>query len=130
MGFDLAFKYNMYLLPVSADSELKLSSLAVPIVGTVNILRYISYAYPNSILYDGDDFQMDSMLDICHLLEKTPDKNKESMIKKLFSEYKDWIYGDTFSVVDLAAYNVIKQSKSAIKYVPKVWFDKCESMCA
>lgn len=116
-------------LPVSADAELKLTSLAVPIVGTVNILRYLSYAYTNTLPYDGDDFQMDSLLDICHLLEKTPDKNKESIIKKLFSGCKDWIYENKFSVVDLAAYNIIKQSKSSIKCVPKAWFDKCEKNC-
>lgn len=115
---------------MSTNSELKLSSLAVPIIGNVNILRYLSYIYPEAIPYDDSDYQMDNLLDICHIIEKSSDKNKESYVKQLFSKCKDWIYDNKYSVVDLAAYNVIKQSKSCLKLIPKQWIDNCEKMCS
>lgn len=114
---------------VSVDSELKLSSVSVPIVGTVNILRYLSLAYPKVVPYDGADFKQDSLLDICHLLERAPEKSKEPLFKKLFSESQDWVYKNNFTVVDLAAYNLVKQSKGSVKYVPKDWYNKCEKEC-
>lgn len=114
---------------MSSDAELKLSSLAVPIVGTVNILRYLSFAYPSVIPYESDDYNVDSLLDLCHLLERTQEKNRDAIIKKLFSQHKDWLYKNQFSIVDLAAYNVAKQWQNSVKYVPKTWFEKCEKMC-
>ncbi|XP_075969548.1 aaRS-interacting multifunctional protein 2 isoform X3 [Anticarsia gemmatalis] len=114
---------------VSADAELKLSSLAVPIVGNVNILRYLAYVYPSIISYDHNDQNMDYLLDICHMLERTPEKNKEALVNKLCAQRKDWMYGNKFTVVDLAAYNVFKQWKSVPKYVNKPWFDKCDKLC-
>lgn len=114
---------------VSADPELKLSTLAVPIVGNVNILRYLSLVYPSVLPYDYNDYNMDGLLDLCYLLEKTTDKNKEPIILKLFTQSKDWICKGRFSIVDIAAYNVIKQFKNRPKSVPQDWFNKCEKLC-
>lgn len=111
---------------VSADTELKLSPLAVPIVGHVNILRYLSFVYPKIVPYDHNNHQMDHLLDICHMLERTSEKNKEALVTKLFSQKGDWLYAKEFSIVDLAAYNVFKQWKNIPQYVPKPWFIKCE----
>ncbi|XP_026329651.1 aminoacyl tRNA synthase complex-interacting multifunctional protein 2-like isoform X2 [Hyposmocoma kahamanoa] len=116
----LIFRYG------SADSELKLSSLGVPIVGNVNILRYLSYVYPSTLPYDPEDYYVDYLLDLCHLLERTPEKNKDAVTKKIFAQHKSWIYKDEFSIVDGAVYNVVKQWQNSTKYVPKSWFDKCE----
>ncbi|XP_047021107.1 uncharacterized protein LOC124631045 isoform X1 [Helicoverpa zea] len=113
---------------VSADTELKFSTLDTPIVGNVNILRYLSYVYPNIIPYNANDYYVDSLLDLCHVLERTSDKNKEVAVSKLFSSYKNWIYGTEFSIVDLCAYNVIKQWKNIPKCVPKAWVDKCDKL--
>ncbi|XP_072943919.1 uncharacterized protein AIMP2 isoform X2 [Epargyreus clarus] len=113
---------------VAADTELKLSCLEIPIVGIVNVLRYLAIAYPNVAPYDFNDFQVDSLLDLCCLLERSPEKNKEALIKKLFSPNKNWIYGNKFSIVDLAVYNIVKQWQNSTKYVPKTWFDNCEKI--
>ncbi|XP_047988647.1 uncharacterized protein LOC125228213 isoform X2 [Leguminivora glycinivorella] len=113
---------------VSADPELKWSSLDMPIVGNVNILRYVSLAYPSIIPYDSDDYNVDNLLDICHLLERTPEKSKETLTKKLFSQSKIWIYNNEFSIVDAAAYNVIKQWQNGSKYAPKDWLAKCDKL--
>lgn len=83
----------------------------------------------SSIPYDYNDYIMDGLLDLCHVLERTPEKNKEAIILKLFSQYKDWIYRNQYSIVDIAAFNVIKQLRSKPKSVPKAWFDKCEKLC-
>lgn len=88
---------------VSADTELKISTLDVPIVGNVNILRYLSYVYPSVIPYNTNDHQVEALLDICHLLERASDKNKEALVKKLFANEKNWINGSEFSIVDVAA---------------------------
>ncbi|KAL0893859.1 hypothetical protein ABMA27_013973 [Loxostege sticticalis] len=126
-----ATKINLRLIfkSVSADPELKLSTLAVPIVGNVNILRYLSLVYPSVLPYDYNDYNMDGLLDLCYLLEKTTDKNKEPIILKLFTQSKDWICKGRFSIVDIAAYNVIKQIKNRPKSVPQDWFNKCEKLC-
>jgi hypothetical protein len=109
---------------------LKYSSLALPIVGNVNILRYFCLVYPNTAVYDLDDYCMESLLDLCHLLEKVPEKEKEAIIQKLFVQYKDWVYKKMFSIVDLAVYSVVKQLRTKPKSVPKDWLERCDKMCA
>ncbi|XP_063531139.1 uncharacterized protein LOC134742115 isoform X1 [Cydia strobilella] len=113
---------------VAADPELKWSSLDLPMIGNVNILRYVSLAYPSVIPYDSDDYNVDNFLDICHLLEKTPEKSKETLTKKLFSQSKNWIYNNEFSIVDIAAYHVLKQWQNYTKYAPKDWLAKCDKL--
>lgn len=110
---------------VSADSELKLSSLAVPIVGNVNILRYLSLVYPSAIPYNDSDYVVDGLLDLCHILERSTEKNKEAVVKNIFAQYSNgFIYKGSLSIVDIAAYTVIKQWRNCPKFVPKEWFDK------
>ncbi|XP_063821731.1 aminoacyl tRNA synthase complex-interacting multifunctional protein 2-like isoform X3 [Ostrinia nubilalis] len=123
-------KINLRLIfkSVSADPELKLSTLAVPIIGNVNILRYLCLVYPTVLPYDYKDYNMEGLLDLCHLLEKTPEKNKEAIILKIFAQSKGWICNGQLSIVDIAVYNVIKQLRSRPKSVPKDWFDKCEKL--
>lgn len=91
------------------------------------MLRYLSLIYP-SIFPSFEDFVMDGLLDLCYLLSKATDKSREQIVKKLFSQYCGWIFNKQFSIVDVAAYNVIKQWKSCPKYVPNEWFKKCEQI--
>ncbi|XP_059054425.1 aminoacyl tRNA synthase complex-interacting multifunctional protein 2-like isoform X2 [Achroia grisella] len=114
---------------VSADTELKLSPLAIPITGNVNVLRYLSLVFPSVVFYDHEDHTVDGLLDICHILERTPEKNKEIQITKLFLNCKNWIYKNEFTIVDLAAYNIAKQWKTIPKSVPKVWYENCNKLC-
>ncbi|CAH2990729.1 unnamed protein product [Chilo suppressalis] len=125
-------KINLRLIFSSAsmDSELKLSSLSVPIVGSVNILRYLSLIYPNTLPYDTNNHLMDGLLDLCYILEKTPEKNKDVIIQKLLVHCKDWIYNNAFSIVDVALYNVVKQLRSKPKSVPSSWFERCQKICS
>ncbi|XP_026757679.1 uncharacterized protein LOC113517252 isoform X2 [Galleria mellonella] len=115
---------------VSADTELKLSPLAVPIIGNVNVLRYLSLVFPSVVLYDYEDHIVDGLLDICHTLERTPEKNRETLIIRLFSQCKNWIYKDECSIIDLATYNIVRQWKNIPKSVPKLWYENCNKLCS
>ncbi|CAG9783720.1 unnamed protein product [Diatraea saccharalis] len=128
---NLNSKINLRLIfsCVSTDSELKLSSLAIPIVSSVNILRYLSLVYPNTVPYDMNDHIVDGLLDNCYLLEKTPEKNKDAIIQKILVHHKDWMYKNEFSIVDVALYNVVKQLRNKPKSVPISWFEQCEKIC-
>lgn len=128
-NYDSKINLRLIFKTVSTDSELKLSSLAVPIVGSVNILRYLSLVYPNTLPYDSEDYYVDGLLDLCYLLEKTPEKNKDAIIQKLFALCEGWIYKNQFSIIDIAVYNAVKQSRSKPKSVPKDWFERCEKLC-
>lgn len=85
--------------------------------------------YPGIIPYDSNDHQMEYLLDLCHLLERSSEKNKEALFNKLSSQCKEWMYGTHFSIVDLATYNALKQFSTIPKYANKSWFDKCETLC-
>ncbi|XP_068629897.1 uncharacterized protein AIMP2 isoform X2 [Battus philenor] len=126
---DIRNKTNIKLIYkcISASAELRLTSLDLPLLGVVNTLRYLCSLYPNVILYDQNDYHVDSLLDQCHLLEKISGKNKEEIVKKLFSQYNNWIYKNDVSIVDLAAY-IITNSQNISKVVPKIWYNKCKLM--
>ncbi|XP_013146057.1 PREDICTED: uncharacterized protein LOC106109196 isoform X2 [Papilio polytes] len=110
---------------VSASAELRMSSLEVPLVGIVNILRYLCLLYPTVIQYDQTDYYVDNLLDQCHLLEKTSGKQMEDIMTQIFSQCKGWIYKNELSIVDIATFIIIKL-KGIMKAVPKTWYNKCE----
>lgn len=123
-------KINLRLIfkSESANPELKVSSLDVPILGNVNIIRYLCLVYNDVVPYDYQDYQLDSFLDICHQLETAPEKKKENYINNIFANNSSscWVYTDNFSIADLAVFNAIKQMQSGTKSVPKKWLNECE----
>ncbi|OWR49480.1 putative aminoacyl tRNA synthase complex-interacting multifunctional protein 2 isoform 2 [Danaus plexippus plexippus] len=122
VNFRLIFKCE------SAAPELKISSLSSPIIGSVNILRYLCLVFPNIVNYDYDDYQIDGLLDICHQLEMDSVKNKEVLTTEMFTDKTGFIYKNMFSIVDLALFNVIKQMQMGTKLVPKKWYNDCEKI--
>ncbi|CAH2259240.1 uncharacterized protein LOC120624704 isoform X2 [Pararge aegeria] len=112
----------------STKPELKFSSLAFPILGAVNIIRYMCLIFDNVAPYDYCNHEVDAMLDLSYQLETASEKSKALLISKLFLECKEWIHRDMFSIIDLAVFNVINQSQNGIKYVPKKWFNNCEKL--
>ncbi|KPJ15072.1 hypothetical protein RR48_09099 [Papilio machaon] len=110
---------------VSASAELRMSSLDVPLVGIVNILRFLCLLYPTVLQYDQNDYFVDNLLDQCHLLEKTSGKHMEDIITQIFSQCKEWIYKNEFSIVDVATFIII-QMNGVTKSVSKTWYNKCE----
>lgn len=136
------FKKFQYLYKFQTDSkvnfrlifkdstavELKLSTLGVPIKGTVNILRYLCLTYPNIVPYDYTNYEVDGLLDMCYQIETSSDKNKLNLIPKLFKNDVKWIFKSQFSIVDVAVFNIIKQLQNGTKYVPQQWFNDCEKI--
>ncbi|CAG4981169.1 unnamed protein product [Parnassius apollo] len=125
-AFGGKIKLRLIFKPVSA-TELRMSSLDVPLVGIVNILRYLCLHYTHVAPYDQNDHCVDGLLDQCHLLENTSGKHKEEIVSKIFSQCKNWIYKNELTIVDLAAYIVIKWQNIS-KSVPRNWYNKCEKL--
>ncbi|XP_050664504.1 uncharacterized protein LOC126965087 isoform X2 [Leptidea sinapis] len=111
---------------VSADTELKISALGVPIIGSVNVIRYLCELYPNSLGYDYNDYVVEGILDNCYTLEKMTGKHKQASIKKIFQS-NNMLLSGKFTIVDLVLFNEIKQS-SALSgdFIPQQWLDKCK----
>ncbi|CAG4909864.1 unnamed protein product [Colias eurytheme] len=116
----LIFKYE------SASTELRISSLGLPILGNVNVLRYLCEIFPNTVSYDFNDYAAESLLDTCYLLENSSEKQKQVHCQKLFQNGSQWIYNNKFSIIDLAVYNEVKQWKNVPKIVPQQWLVNCE----
>ncbi|XP_045785194.1 uncharacterized protein LOC123880871 isoform X2 [Maniola jurtina] len=108
--------------------ELKFSSLSFPILGAVNIIRYLCLMYDNVAPYDYCNHEVDAMLDSAYQLETASEKSRALLISKIFSQSKEWIYQDRFSIIDLAVFNIINQLQNGSKYVPKKWFNNCEKL--
>lgn len=118
----------MCLFSESTTPELKFSPLAFPILGTVNIIRYLCATYSTVAPYDYCNHEVEALLDTAYLLETAPDKSKMPLIAKIFQAYKEWIYGDMFTIVDLSVFSVSSQFQNGIKNVPKKWFNDCEKL--
>ncbi|CAH0720800.1 unnamed protein product, partial [Brenthis ino] len=115
----------------STTPELKISSLDVPILGNVNIIRYLCLTYNDIVPYDYENYELDGFLDICHQLENAADKKKEFFINTIFmnnNSSKSWINNNKFSIADLAIFNAIKQLQTGTKNVPQKWLDDCEKI--
>ncbi|XP_023947239.2 uncharacterized protein LOC112052405 isoform X2 [Bicyclus anynana] len=122
-------KINLRLIfKCESTPELKFSSLAFPILGAVNIIRYLCLMFDNIAPYDYCNHEVDAMLDIAYQLETSSDKSRAILLPKLFPQAKEWIYRDVFSIVDLAVFNVINQMQNGVKNVPKKWFNNCEKL--
>ncbi|XP_022114382.2 uncharacterized protein LOC110992751 isoform X1 [Pieris rapae] len=120
-------RVNLRIIFKKSTTELKISSLGLPIRGNVNILRYLCEQYPNTAVYSYNDYEMENLLDTCYLLENASETQKPILCKKLFpSSDIQWIYKNQFSIVDLALYNEIKQIQNHKKLVPQKWLSNCE----
>ncbi|CAH2086509.1 unnamed protein product [Euphydryas editha] len=127
--FQTDSKVNLRLIfKDSTAAELKLSTLGVSVMGTVNILRYLCLTYPNIVPYDYNNYEVEGLLDICYQIESASDKNKQILIPKLFTNSKKWIVDSKFSIVDLAAFNIAKQLQNSAKYVPQQWLNDCQKV--
>ncbi|XP_041976888.1 aminoacyl tRNA synthase complex-interacting multifunctional protein 2-like isoform X2 [Aricia agestis] len=124
-------KTNVRLIfkKVASAAELIVSSLEIPIIGSVNIMRYLCLNFAHIVPYDYTDHNVEGLLDLAFLLERAPEKSKEKILNQIFSQSKNWIYKNEFSIIDLAVYNAVKQSQSLVRALPKQWYDSCEKIC-
>ncbi|XP_050345727.1 aminoacyl tRNA synthase complex-interacting multifunctional protein 2-like isoform X2 [Nymphalis io] len=121
INFRLIFKHM-------AKPQMKLSSLSLPIRGTVSIIRYLCLIYKDIVPYEYNNQEVDELLDIFNQIEFTSDENRQTIISKLFLYCDTWILNDNFSIVDLAAFNIIKLMPNGYKFVTKKWLQDCENL--
>ncbi|CAK1552069.1 unnamed protein product [Leptosia nina] len=123
-------KINLRIIFKNATSELRISSLDLPIIGNVNIIRFLCEQYPNVAAYNYDDFVLENILDTCYTLEKSSEVQKQALCKKIFKNNSQWIYNNQFTIVDLVLYNEIMQWKNYKKIIPQEWVLMCEKNIA
>ncbi|XP_047510475.1 uncharacterized protein LOC125053255 isoform X2 [Pieris napi] len=122
-------RVNLRIIFKKSATELKISSLGLPLRGNVNILRYLCEQYPNTAVYSYNDFEMENLLDTCYLLENASEAQKQILCKKLFASNDiQWVFRNQFSIIDLALYNEIKQIQNYKKLVPQKWLSNCEKI--
>ncbi|XP_019866982.1 probable aminoacyl tRNA synthase complex-interacting multifunctional protein 2 isoform X2 [Aethina tumida] len=118
---------------VGADLELLVS--IVPILGEVNVLRYLSRCCSNILSYEQDPevFEIDSLLDVSHSLISSKISSERSQLVTHFIKSlgkSDYLMGrNKISVADLAAVSAIKQvaTKDISSGLSK-WVQRCESI--
>lgn len=102
-------KLNIRLIwkTIGSNSELLVSH--IPILGEVNMLRYLARAIKSPLNYDSesDCIEIDSLLDICYLLVRARTKTERSVLLQTINRSlgkAQWLVGRTqASVADIAA---------------------------
>lgn len=104
----------------------------LPVLGEVNILRYLARLFPALNYESYNAFEVDSMLDTAYLLTATKLKTKRAPLLKTISKAlasSEWVCGDTFSLGDVAVYSAVKQvSEKDINVRMNKWLEKCEKL--
>jgi aminoacyl tRNA synthase complex-interacting multifunctional protein 2 len=126
-------KVNVQLIwkNVGANAELIVSQR--PILGEVNILRYLSRVSSDCLNYETyiNAHEVDSLLDISFGIIKAKTKTERaSLLQTLHKSLgkQEWLGGrDQVSIADLAAYSAIKQSTSANEINVNLgkWLQRC-----
>jgi len=93
----------------------------IPIYGEVNVLRHFSRIGPNEYAYETtshDDVQINSILDLCHLLVSvTTARDRQSILWQLNGVLGNGKFfgGSVFNISDLAISSAIKQLSISAK---------------
>lgn len=120
---------------VGPNTELIVSQ--TPIVGEVNILRYLARVNPNYLKYEAAEnvIELDSVLDICHCIVRSRTKTErasliQSLNKKLGKS--EWLCGHSkITIADIAASSAVKQvAANEINQNMSKWLQRCEAVAA
>lgn len=100
------------------------SSKYVPIIGEVNVLRFLSRIGPNEFNYEDQEelaTSTDAVLDICYqLTQKLSSKERQTHLQQLnqrLGKHKFFNGDDGVSIADVAVSSVLKNS-STLKELP------------
>ena len=119
------------IFSVGANVELLISHQ--PILGEVNILRYLSRVSSDLLNYEtyNNTHEIDTLLDISYNIVKAKTKTERGALLKALSKSlgkSQWLAGRSqVSVADLAAYSAIKQatSPSEVSVSLGKWLQRC-----
>ncbi|KAJ8959962.1 hypothetical protein NQ318_009395 [Aromia moschata] len=120
---------------ISSNTELLVSH--IPILGEVNLLRYLSRAIKSPLSYESepDGTEIDSILDICYLVVRAKTKTERTSLLQTINKSlgkSQWLLGrDQASVADIAAYSAIRQASNTSEISANLgkWFHRCETIC-
>ncbi|KAJ8914561.1 hypothetical protein NQ315_010025 [Exocentrus adspersus] len=129
-------KLNVRLIWKTIGSNTELMVSHIPILGEVNMLRYLVRSFKSSLNYDSesDCIEMDSLLDICYLLPRAKTKTERNSLLQILNKSlgkSQWLVGrNQASVADIAAYSAIKQACNTNEMSANMgkWFHRCESV--
>ncbi|XP_060530031.1 aminoacyl tRNA synthase complex-interacting multifunctional protein 2 isoform X2 [Cylas formicarius] len=105
-----------------------------PILGEVNILRFLSRLSNSKLNYDCDpnSYEIDSLLDECYLLLELKRKTDRSSVLQSFKKSlgkAQWLAGRSeLSVADIAAFSAIKQCNVSGDLSGNLskWYERCQ----
>lgn len=108
----------------------------IPILGEVNMLRYLARAIKSSLNYDSesDCIEIDSLLDICYLLVRTKTKSERTALLQTINKSlgkAQWLVGrGQASIADIATYSAIRQTNTSSEISANLgkWFQRCETV--
>lgn len=127
----LNFKKKLFFFTVS-DLELKSELSTCPISGEVNFLRYLSRLVVTHNYENADAVGtnlIDSILDLCHMLSHQSPREAQATISNLGDHLTNgpWFLNKKDpSLVDIAAWCVIKRLNSKLPPNLAKWFQNCE----
>lgn len=121
-----------------AGADLELLVSHTPILGEVNLLRYLARLTNTNLNYENqpNPHEIDTILDLSYRLVHCQTKNERAQILQTFNKslvsQQQWLAGRSqITIADLAAYSAIKQIvpvASEIKGNLKKWFDRCDAL--
>lgn len=119
---------------LNSNGEFLLSH--TPMVGEVNLLRFISRLTSSDLNYESDpnSVEVDSILDHCYLLVRAKTKTERTNILQVFNKSlskSQWLVGKTRAgVADIAAYSAIKQSVAPNDLSVNLgkWYERCHGL--
>nr|XP_023027353.1 probable aminoacyl tRNA synthase complex-interacting multifunctional protein 2 [Leptinotarsa decemlineata] len=130
--FVITFVFNNF----AVGNNLELLVTPLPILGEVNLLRYLVRVTEAPLNYDSDqDFhEIDSLLDSAYLVVKSRTKTERTSFLQFLNKSlgkSQWLAGrTTASIADIAAYSAIRQVSNAAEMTVNLgkWFQRCETL--
>ncbi|XP_074033789.1 aaRS-interacting multifunctional protein 2 isoform X2 [Leptinotarsa decemlineata] len=127
---------NVRLIWKNVGNNLELLVTPLPILGEVNLLRYLVRVTEAPLNYDSDqDFhEIDSLLDSAYMVVKSRTKTERTSFLQFLNKSlgkSQWLAGrTTASIADIAAYSAIKQVSNAAEMTVNLgkWFQRCETL--
>lgn len=123
-----------FLFSVNSNVEVLISF--VPIMGEVNLLRYLASVVPSLLSYteEADSIEVDSVLDLCHQIVRAKTKTEKTNLLQSLNKSlgkSQWLLGrDSVGIADIAAYSVIQQvsNSSELNVNLGKWFQRCSTV--
>ncbi|XP_056641147.1 probable aminoacyl tRNA synthase complex-interacting multifunctional protein 2 isoform X1 [Diorhabda sublineata] len=129
-------KLNIKLIWKNVGVNTELIVSRIPIIGEVNLIRYLTRIIDSSLSYSSDpnSVEIDSILDTCHQILRSKTKTERAIhlvtLNKSLGKAQ-WLGGrNSYSLGDIAAYSALKQAsnRNEINANLSNWFQRCKNV--